>query len=158
MSLEQSTPGVDRILTLNPGANELRIRRPSRADQAEIWRRYSEKLARAGMGLPGMEAAPEFLARFDGGSLLAEARFEVLLVPRRSPKGDVIDLTEGAPEHWFTPITDATGKILDHVVSFVGVGVEEFEARAGELAEALQKKTPTRTPPSTDSPAGQTNG
>ena len=134
------TPGVSRTITLKVGATVFHVRRPSRADEAAIWERYSQKVARSGLSLTA-----DFVASLDGANLIAEARFEVLLRPRRGPRGDEINLGEAAPEHWLQELTDGDGKVIGKIVSFANVDVEEFNDAAKLLAEALKKKAPTPT-------------
>ncbi len=148
-----TTPGADRVLQFFVGAQSFSIRRPSRADLAEIWRRFARKVA--GTGLP-LES--DLLNTYDGQGLLAEARFEVLLMSKTGPRGDVIDLGERAPAHWQRPILDGESKTVATIIAFDKVDPEEFDGAAEQIDKLLQKKAPNPKSPSTVTVPGQTSG
>lgn len=135
------TPGVDRVIVFEAAGHQFGLRRPSRADAREIAARWAAKLAAGG--------APDLLAALDGDGLLWEARFEVLLVPRRV-QGTPQPLGEHAPVHWLVDGEDGPR------VSFERVDAEEFAAVCAAAEQAWeQKKTTSQS--STDSAASQSS-
>lgn len=146
------TPGVDRTVQFFVHGHEFRFRLPTRADNAEILRRYTAKLMRAcpPLGdLAAQEVAKETLGSLDGGGLLSEARLEVLLLPRVGAAA----LGERAPAHWLREVTDPDGAtVIARSVAFDDVDPEEFDEVAQFVDDRLaQKKRPSPNPSSTAS-------
>lgn len=136
----ETTPGVDRLLSFEAAGKRFSVRRPSRADERRIYEVLVGKLMHVG------SLAASLLDSFQGQSLLAEARFEVLMVPRTGPKGDSIDLGETGPENWFLVLRDEQKQFLGKSVFFDQVAVEEFKEAAAKLEEELKKKAPPTQP------------
>jgi hypothetical protein len=163
MSLDGSTPGADRLITFTVRDNEFRVRRPFRSDEAEIRRRFARKLTAGGTIVdeyPAQRAAQDVLNAYDGVELLAEARFEVLLSPRRRPNGEEERAGESCPEHWRRRIFDGE-RLIAESISFDGVDPDEFREAAAALDQALQKKTASESPSpesSTDSAKTPSSG
>ncbi|MEO8602988.1 MAG: hypothetical protein ABI629_10455 [bacterium] len=134
-----ATPGANRVIQL-VREGTFCFRRPSRADEAEIWRRFSRKVG-AGGGL--LES--DLLNSYDGGALLAEAQLEVLLTPR--PGGT--PLGEQAPPHWYREVTVGPNQ-TQRVLTFDDVLPEEFDEVARFLKEAI---APKKKPPTANSTA-----
>jgi hypothetical protein len=145
------TPGIDRTVQFFVRGNEFRFRLPTRADNAEILRRYTAKLMRAcpPLGdLAAQEVAKETLGSLDGGGLLSEARLEVLLLPRAGAAA----LGEHAPAHWLREVKDPDGTtVIARSVAFDDVDPDEFDEVARFVDDQLaQKKSPSPNPSSTD--------
>lgn len=152
------TPGVDRIVSFFVRGSEFRVRRPSRGDNAEILRRYTAKLMRACPALGDFataEVAKEALTSLDGGSLLSEARLEVLLLPRVGTATD-----EHPPAHWLHEIRDPDQRVIARSVIFDQVDPEEFDEVALFVDQLLapQKKSGESKDGSTGSATGTTSG
>lgn len=160
---EGPTPGSDQLIVINLGSSQLRARRPSRGDEAEIQRRFVRKLMQAAMPMEDaarIDVARMILDRYDGGNLHAEAQLEVLLLPRIYG-GVPQSVGESAPAHWYRDVVATDGTQLGRVVSFDNVPTEEFERGARELAAAIaQKKSDVRSPQptSTGSAPNQSSG
>ncbi|MEO8753200.1 MAG: hypothetical protein ABI624_11050 [Casimicrobiaceae bacterium] len=129
------TRGADRTLQFSVRGSEFRARRPSRADQAEIYRRFVRKICSAA---PAADVVAQDIARavlnnLDGGALLSEARLEVLLTPR-----DGAALGERAPSHWLRQVKglDET-TVVATLVTFDEVDPEEFDEVARWVDAAL---------------------
>jgi hypothetical protein len=154
-----ATPGVDRLVQFFVGGQEFRLRRPRRWDHAEILRRYTAKLMRACPPLADFttqELAKDILNSLDGGNLLSEARFEVLLLPRPN----ATDLGERPPAHWIRELKDPDGNVITRVVAFDDVELSEFDEAAQFVDQMViaKKKDAAPTPSSSDSAAGLTKG
>jgi hypothetical protein len=151
-----ATPGVDRIIQFFVRGGEFRLRRPTRGDQAEILRRFTARLMRATPPLgdyTSQEIAKETLNGLDGGNLFSEARFEVLLLPRKN----AADLGERAPAHWYSELKDPDQRVIAKVIAFDDVDPDEFAEAAKFVDDALQKKSAPATPSSTATAPSPTN-
>ncbi|GEM_PF-6300099 len=136
MSESSPMPGADRVVTRDVAGHQMSLRRPSRADEAEIWRRLVGKLTVR--GIPGEN---DLLNSWDGYNLQWEARFEVLLIPRMGRRGDTIRLGEQAPVHWLESLEDGNGKTLGQIVSFESVTPEEFAEAQEAFKDVFEKKS-----------------
>ncbi len=158
------TPGQDPVITITLGSSQIRARRPSRGDEADINRRYVAKLIAAAPPVADaalIDVARMALDHYDGANLFAEAQFEVLLVPRRYSDGSTAELGESAPEHWLRAVRGLGGEEIGRVVSFDRVPPREFDRAREQLAAALfEKKSVDDLEPSssTDTAPTQTSG
>lgn len=151
------TPGTDRTVQFFVNGGEFRLRRPSRADDAEILRRYTAKIMRACppmAGIDAQEVAKETLNNLDGGSLLSESRLEVLLTPRVG----AASFGEHAPAHWYRALSGPDGQVIERVIAFDDVELQEFDEVARYVDQALAPKKKPEPPASTGSAPGQTSG
>jgi hypothetical protein len=135
--------GPDRTLQFSVRSSEFRLRRPSRADVAEIYRRFARKVVSAAPATADAEVhdiARVVLSSLDGGALLSEARLEVLLTPRESA-----NLGERAPAHWLRQIKAADDvTVVATVVSFEEVDPQEFDEVARFVDTALAPAPPEK--------------
>lgn len=158
------TPGLEPVITITLGSSQMRARRPSRGDDAEITRRYVAKLIAAAPAIADaalIDVARMTLDHYDGANLFAEAQFEVLLVPRRYTDGSTTEFGESAPDHWFRSVKGVGGQDGIRVVSFDRVPPREFDRAREQLADALvEKKSVDDLVPSssTDTAPTQTSG
>lgn len=143
------TPGENRLVTFHVGQKEFRARRPTRADDREIKRRYVAKLLGVAPPIPdytSLQVAQGMLEQLDGGDLYAEAQFEVLLLPRRV-RGVDASIGEHAPEDWYLRFEDGQGGEA-RIISFEKVDTAELREAAGKLDEALAAQKKSDQPPS----------
>jgi hypothetical protein len=148
-----STPGVDRVVLRTINGQPFGLRRPSRADEGEIWRRFARKVARTGGATES-----DVLNVYDGNALLWEARLEVLLLPRLGRRGDEINLGETAPTGWIEMLHSPEGATIGRIISFDAVMPDEFAAVTREFAEVFAPKKDPGSGRSTEPAASPTQG
>lgn len=154
MSSENPTPGVDRVVLRTVCGHQFGLRRPSRADIAEIWRRYAQRVAS-----PLLNES-DILASYDGADILWEARFQVLLLPRLSRRREEISFGETAPAHWVDTVRDEKGGVVGREIVFDNVPPDEFAAACAAMADIFEDRGKNGSAPasSTGSAGGQTSG
>lgn len=143
---ETTSPARRPVITFTVGGHEFVLRRPTRADEAQIWRTYAMKIGLACPSIAdaaGAESARATIEGLDGANLYAEARFEVLLAPRLGAS----DLGEHAPVHWIRELKDADGKAIGKVIAFDEVDPDEFAEAARLVDQALAPSPQLATQP-----------
>jgi len=147
---------TERVVTRSVGGQQFALRRPSRADNAQIWRLYTQKLT-----ISGALSETDLLNALDGDNLLWEARLGVLLVPYRDGRGQVLNRGETAPANWLEEALDFQSKPTgEKIVSFADVAPQEFDAVCQAFEDVFAEKKKERPMPerSTGSAGEQTSG